>query len=67
MEVQRQRSKDSARTVDLTSGNLLGDLAAQFGATQFTGYTGMQGQGKVVALVRNGESVDSASSGELSE
>ncbi|KAK9807395.1 hypothetical protein WJX73_000319 [Symbiochloris irregularis] len=64
MEVQRKRSKDSARTIDLNSGNLLGDLAAQFGATEFTGYTHIQGQGKIVALVRNGQSIDSASSGD---
>ena len=63
MQVQRQRSKDSARTVDLSSGGLLGELASQLGATQFMGYTQTQGQGRVVALVRDGKRVQSASAG----
>ena len=40
------------------------DIAENSGATEFTGYTSTQGEGQVVALVRDGAAVDSASAGE---
>ena len=40
------------------------DIAEEAGATEFTGYISNQGEGQVVALVRNGVRVDSAGTGE---
>jgi alanyl-tRNA synthetase len=40
------------------------DIAENAGSTEFTGYTSTQGEGQVVALVREGKSVDSAAAGE---
>lgn len=40
------------------------DIAERDGATEFTGYTATGGEGRVVALVRDGKEVDSASAGE---
>ena len=40
------------------------DIAEEAGATEFTGYISDQGEGQVVALVRDGAQVDSAQTGE---
>jgi len=40
------------------------DIAEEVGATEFTGYISDQGEGQVVALVRDGAQVDSAQAGE---
>jgi alanyl-tRNA synthetase len=40
------------------------DIAEASGATEFTGYTGTSAQGEVVAIVRDGVRVDSATAGE---
>lgn len=40
------------------------DIADQNGSTEFTGYTGLKGDGQVVALVKDGARVDSLSKGE---
>ncbi|HKT86771.1 MAG TPA: alanine--tRNA ligase [Novosphingobium sp.] len=40
------------------------DIAEREGATEFTGYTSTSGEGRVVALVREGKEVDSASAGQ---
>ncbi len=40
------------------------DLAEELGATEFTGYGATSGDGQVVALVRDGVRVDSASAGD---
>jgi alanyl-tRNA synthetase len=40
------------------------DIAENAGGTEFTGYSSMQGEGQVVALVRDGKSVDNAAAGE---
>ena len=41
------------------------DIAEREGATEFTGYSSTSGEGTVVALVRDGEEVQSATSGEV--
>ena len=43
------------------------DLAEQYGATEFTGYSGDEGEGVVLAIVRDGERVDSAEVGQTIE
>jgi alanyl-tRNA synthetase len=40
------------------------DIADEFGGTEFTGYTSNEGDGQVVALIRDGTRVDSATAGE---
>jgi alanyl-tRNA synthetase len=43
------------------------DLAEEHGATEFTGYSGNEGEGVVLALVRDGSPVDSAREGDTVE
>lgn len=64
MESQRKRSQASREEVDLTAGALLGEIAAQTGATSFTGYEQLQGSGRVVALLVGGRQVQEVSEGE---
>ena len=45
-------------------GELWFDIAEREGATEFTGYTATQGEGRVVALVKDGAEVDRAGAGE---
>ena len=40
------------------------DLAEQYGATEFTGYSGERGEGVVLAIVKNGARVDRADVGD---
>lgn len=49
---------------DRASDDIWFDLAEEHGATEFTGYSGDEGEGVVLAIVREGERVDSASEGE---
>ena len=43
------------------------DLAEQYGATEFTGYSGDEGEGVVLAIVKDGGRVDRADVGEIVE
>ena len=43
------------------------DLAEQYGATEFTGYSGDEGEGVVLAIVKGGGRVDNAEIGETVE
>ena len=56
-----------AQVVDMTAGNALASMMDDVGSTQFTGYGGLQAQGRIVALLRNGKSVDEAEEGWCSE
>ena len=47
----------------MTAMDALRQRLGQLNATQFSGYHGTCGQGAVVAIVRDGESVDSAEEG----
>ena len=40
------------------------DIAEEHGSTEFIGYSGHEGEGEVIALVRDGQRVDQASAGE---
>ncbi|MDV3258411.1 MAG: alanine--tRNA ligase [Sphingomonas sp.] len=46
------------------SDELWFDLAEEHGATEFTGYTGDQGEGVVLAILKDGERAEKASEGE---
>jgi alanyl-tRNA synthetase len=46
------------------SDELWFDLAEEFGSTEFTGYSGDEGEGSVLAIVKDGARVDTAEVGE---
>jgi alanyl-tRNA synthetase len=46
------------------SGEIWFDIADEFGGTEFTGYGATSGEGQVVAIIRDGSRVTSASSGD---
>jgi len=49
---------------DKASDELWFDLAEEHGATEFTGYSGDEGEGVVLAIVKDGATVESARQGE---
>ncbi|WP_310468272.1 alanine--tRNA ligase [Sphingomonas sp.] len=49
---------------DTASDDLWFDLAEEFGGTEFTGYSGHEGEGMVLAIVKDGARAESASPGE---
>ncbi len=57
----RSAWKGSGQAAD---GELWFDLAEREGGTEFTGYTSTQGEGQVVALIRDGTEVASAEAGQ---
>jgi alanyl-tRNA synthetase len=63
------RQKAAARAAwkgsgDKSSDELWFDLAEEFGSTEFTGYSGDEGEGVVLAIVRDGKRVETAEVGE---
>ena len=61
--------KAAARTAwkgsgDRASDDIWFDLAEEHGATEFTGYSGDEAEGVVVAIVKDGSQVESAKTGE---
>ena len=64
-----ERQKAAARAAwkgsgDSTSGEVWFDIAERDGGTEFTGYTSTSGEGNVVAIVKDGAEVKSASAGD---
>lgn len=64
-----QEQKDRARAAWKGSGakasdDIWFDIADRVGATEFTGYTANEGEGQVVALVKDGAEVKSAAAGD---
>ena len=49
---------------EAAAGEVWFDIAEREGASEFTGYSSTSGEGKVVALVKGGEQVDSAGPGD---
>lgn len=43
------------------------DLAEQYGATEFTGYSGDEGEGVILAIVKDGQRVETAEAGQTVE
>jgi len=63
------RQKAAARAAwkgsgDKSSDELWFDLAEEFGSTEFTGYSGDEGEGVVLAIIRDGKRVETAEAGE---
>ncbi|KAI8465029.1 MAG: tRNA synthetases class II (A)-domain-containing protein [Monoraphidium minutum] len=63
MGAQRQRSKASREEVDLTAGGALAAVAEQVGPTEFVGYTQLEGAGRVVAMLVDGQPAQEAAEG----
>ncbi len=64
-----ERQKAAARAAwkgsgEKASDDIWFDLAEQNGSTEFTGYSGHEGEGQVLALVRDGKRVDAAGAGD---
>jgi alanyl-tRNA synthetase len=62
------RQKAAARAAwkgsgEAADGELWFDIAEREGATEFTGYAATEGEGRVVAIVKDGAEVESASAG----
>ncbi|EIE20523.1 alanyl-tRNA synthetase [Coccomyxa subellipsoidea C-169] len=66
MAAQKSRSREAVRSIDMTAGHALGDLAQQLGRTSFIGYEHgpLRVPGSVLAILRGGSSVESASAGD---
>ncbi|MCR2834544.1 alanine--tRNA ligase [Parerythrobacter lacustris] len=63
------RQKAAARAAwkgsgDAASDEVWFDIAEREGSTEFTGYTATSGEGRVIALVRDGAEIESASAGD---
>ncbi len=63
VQIQKQRSKDASKQVDMTASDSLREQLRQIRATQFQGYEDVQGAGAVVAVLHNGHMVSSAHEG----
>ncbi|KAL0021441.1 hypothetical protein WJX79_010147 [Trebouxia sp. C0005] len=64
MQIQKQRSKDASKQVDMTASDSLREQLRQIRATQFQGYEDVQGVGAVVAILQHGQMVPSAHEGD---
>ena len=69
LETQKKRSREAYKSVDLTAGRLLGDLAGQLGTSDFIGYEhgSLRAEASVLAILKEGKTMDSASAGEQVE
>ena len=64
-----ERQKAAARAAwkgsgDAASGEVWFDIAEREGASEFTGYTSTSGEGRVVAVLKDGAEVETASAGD---
>ena len=60
---QRERARNARKDAGADAWKGEGSAAAGLPETVFTGYTQMQGDGKVLAIIQNGQQVDSAAEG----
>ncbi|OKH14684.1 alanine--tRNA ligase [[Limnothrix rosea] IAM M-220] len=63
MTKQQERAKAAHKTIDLTVQGSIDALAETIHPTEFLGYTNLQSQVKIEALLVNGESVETAEVG----
>ncbi|RXZ63977.1 alanine--tRNA ligase [Pelagerythrobacter rhizovicinus] len=68
-EAAMERQKQAARAAWKGSGQaadseLWFDIAEREGSTEFTGYSATEGEGRVIAIVRDGAEVESANAGD---
>ncbi|MCW5933183.1 MAG: alanine--tRNA ligase [Fimbriimonadia bacterium] len=70
MEAQRQRAREAsgiAEKLFTQSGSALAELARSAEKTRFVGYAALEGEGRVVGILKQGELVPSASHGDQVE
>ena len=58
-----QTDAGPAQVFDLTAGNTLAAMLDDIGATRFVGYSGLEAQGRIVALLQGGQPVQEAVEG----
>ena len=65
LQSQKKRSRDALKSIDLTAGRLLGELAGQLGTSDFIGYEhgSLRAEASILAILKEGKTVDSASAG----
>ncbi len=63
MQEQRERARNARKDAGADAWKGEGSAAAGLPQTVFTGYAQMEGEGQVLAIVRNGQRVDSAGEG----
>lgn len=63
VQIQKKRSKDASKQVDLTATDALREQLRKIRSTQFRGYEEVSGAGLVVAILQNGEMVSTAHQG----
>jgi alanyl-tRNA synthetase len=61
MQRQQERSRSASVFAQSRDDHALTEILKRVGATDFTGYQGVTGEGKIVGLVVNGEGVESIS------
>ncbi|CAL5229400.1 g12718 [Coccomyxa viridis] len=66
LQSQKKRSREALKSIDLTAGRLLGELAGQLGTSDFIGYEhgSLRAEASVLAILKEGKTVDSASAGD---
>ena len=62
--MQKKRSKDSSKQVDLTAADAVRQQLQSVGVTRFQGYEDVQGAGAVVAILKDGNMVSTAQEGQ---
>src|SRR4029078_301730 len=68
MDEQKAKARDAWKASGAkASDDIWFDLAEQYGATEFTGYSGDEGEGVVLATSSDGKRVDSAEAGQTVE
>jgi alanyl-tRNA synthetase len=61
----KDRSRKAHKTVEqVASESAYSEIIQEFGACQFTGYTSSQGEGTIIAILKDGEKVSSIKEGE---
>ena len=63
MQEQRERARSARKDAGADAWKGEGSAASGLEETVFTGYTQMEGEGKVTAIIQNGQRVDSAAEG----
>ncbi len=68
MEGQRERARSSSKQANaVMAGDLYAELLNKHGSTEFTGYSSLECESEIVAVVVDGELVDRAQEGDRAE
>ncbi|MFQ5508047.1 MAG: alanine--tRNA ligase [Leptospirillia bacterium] len=67
MAAQKERARSSWKGADEAESTIYGALSRELGATGFLGYGDVRATTRITALIRNGETVESAAQGDAVE